>query len=65
MGDAAGQPADGFHFLGLEQLLFQGAALGDILGKQLKEYSVGFVAEGASGKAHADRCCGPGVPSRR
>ena len=30
MGHAAGQPAHRFHLLGLEQLLFQGLALGDI-----------------------------------
>jgi hypothetical protein len=45
--DAAGQPAHGFHLLGLAQLLFQGAALGDVLGEQLEEDGVGFVAEGA------------------
>ena len=62
MGDAAGQPAHGFHLLGLAQLLFQGAALGDVLGEQFEEDGVGFVAEGASGEAHADDAAVPACP---
>ncbi|HVH50084.1 MAG TPA: hypothetical protein VM781_00335, partial [Candidatus Bathyarchaeia archaeon] len=30
MCDAAGQPADGVHFLGLQELPFEGAPLGDV-----------------------------------
>ena len=62
MGDAAGQAAHGFHLLGLAELLFQGAALGDVLGKQFEEDGVGFVAEGASGEAHADDAAVPACP---
>ena len=45
---------DGFHLLGLAKLLFQGAALGDVLGEEFKEDGVSFVAEGPSREAHAD-----------
>ena len=54
MGDAAGQPPDGFHLLGLAELLLQGAAFGDVLGEEFEEDGVPFVAKGASGEANAD-----------
>ena len=50
VGNAAGQAADGFHLLGLAKLLFQRAMLGHILGEQLEEDCVVFVANGASRK---------------
>ena len=56
--DAAGQAADGFHLLRLPQLLLQGAALGDVLGKEF-EYDSAFAAIGdrAAGNAnHGGRC---------
>ncbi len=51
MGDAAGEATDGFHLLGLAELLLQGAAFGDVLGEQLEEDGVAVVAEGASGES--------------
>src|SRR5712691_9221468 len=54
MGDSAGEPAYGFHLLGLAELLLEGAAFGDVLGKQLEEDGVAVFAEGASGEAHVD-----------
>ena len=54
VGDAAGEPADGFHLLGLAELLLQGAAFGDVLGEKFEEDGVAVVAEGASGEAHVD-----------
>src|SRR6266851_7233978 len=54
MGYAAGQPAYGFHFLGLAELLLEGAAFGYVLGKQLEEDGASVIAEGASGEAHVD-----------
>ncbi len=33
---------------------YQGAAFGDVLGEELEEDGVSFVAESASGEAHAD-----------
>jgi hypothetical protein len=38
VGDAGGQLADGFHFLDLAQLIFQGVLLGDILGEEEQEF---------------------------
>jgi hypothetical protein len=35
VGDSAGQTANGFHFLGLAELVFKHAAVGDILGNGL------------------------------
>ena len=35
--DAAGETAHGFHLLGLAKLLLEGAAFGDVLGKQFED----------------------------
>ena len=40
VGDAAGEPADGFHLLGLAKLLLQGAAFGDVFGEEFEENGV-------------------------
>ena len=54
MGDAAGQASDGLHFLSLAELLFESAALGDVLGKEFKENFFIFVADGPPGDANDD-----------
>ena len=54
VSDAAGEPADGFHLLGLTQLLLERAAFGDVFGEEFEEDGVAFVAEGASGEAYVD-----------
>ena len=45
VGDAAGEPADGFHLLRLAELLLQGAAFGDVFGKEFEEDALFFAAE--------------------
>ena len=53
MRDAAGEAADGFHFLRLAKLLFEGAALGDVFGEQLEHNSaLAPVGDRATGDAH-------------
>ena len=52
MGNAAGQPTNGFHLLRLTELLLQGATLGDIFGKQLESGAV--IAVGHSPPGHPD-----------
>ncbi len=37
VSDASGETADGFHLLRLAQLLFEGAALGDVLGEEFED----------------------------
>ena len=54
MSDASGKPTHGFHLLGLAELLLQSPVFGDVLGKQLEEDGVAFVAKGTSGEAHVD-----------
>src|SRR5258708_1614857 len=46
VGDAAGQPADGVHFLGLQELAFEGSPFGNVAagGKHIRL--------GAKGKLH-------------
>ena len=65
VGDAAGEAADGFHLLRLAELLFEGAALGDVFGEKFEEDGVAFVADGAAGEADADGCCRPCASSPR
>ena len=54
MSDASGKPTHGFHFLGVAELLFQSPVFCYVLGKQLEEDGVAFVAKGTSGEAHVD-----------
>ena len=49
--DAAGESAYGFHLLRLPELLLQGAALGDIFGKQFEGWSLAAVGNSAAGNA--------------
>ena len=44
VGDAAGQAADGIHFLRLAKLLFELTAVGDVFGDQF-QYFFGFIAD--------------------
>ncbi len=53
MRDAAGQPSDGFHFLGLAELLFENAALGDVFGDDFEDF-VGFAGCTDDAAAQAD-----------
>ena len=53
VGDAAGEAADGFHFLGLAELVFENAALGDVFGDGFENVG-GFVAAGYGAAADAD-----------
>jgi hypothetical protein len=61
VSDAAGEAADGFHFLGLAELIFEHAALGDVFGDGFENVG-GFVAAGDGAAADAD---GDGAPSLR
>src|SRR5258707_15568947 len=53
VSDAAGEAADGFHFLGLAELVFEDAALGDVFGDGFEDVG-GFVAAGDGASADAD-----------
>ena len=53
VSDAAGEAADGFHFLGLAELIFEDAALGDVFGDGFEDVG-GFVAAGDGAAADAD-----------
>ena len=54
VGDAAGEAADGFHFLGLAELVFENAALGDVFGNAFENVG-GFVAgDGTAADADGD-----------
>src|SRR6266446_441089 len=53
VGDAAGEAADGFHFLRLTELIFEDAALGDVFGDGFEDVG-GFVAAGYGAAADAD-----------
>ena len=49
--DAAGEPADGFHLLGLTELQFQGSGLGDVFHKNFETAAFWSVWNHASGNA--------------
>ena len=53
VSDAAGEAADGFHFLGLAELIFEDAALGDVFGDGFEDVG-GLVAAGDGAAADAD-----------
>src|ERR1019366_3017126 len=55
VGDAAGEAADGIHFLRLAKLLFELTPVGDIFGDQF-QYFFGFIADsgGAAAEPHDD-----------
>ena len=55
MSHSARQPADGFHLLGLAELILQHAAVGDVFGNRL-QYVCRFVgaAHGSSADAYGD-----------
>src|ERR1035441_4648169 len=55
VGDAAGEAADGIHFLRLAKLLFELTPVGDIFGDQF-QYFLGFIADsgGAAAEPHDD-----------
>src|ERR1039458_8495743 len=53
MGDATGEAADGFHFLGLAELIFEQATFGDVFGDGFENVG-GFVAAGYGAAADAD-----------
>src|SRR5207302_7374701 len=50
---AAGEAADGLHFLGLAELVFENAALGDVFGDGFEDVG-GLVAAGYGAAADAD-----------
>src|SRR5712691_224016 len=56
VSDAAGEAADGFHFLGLAELVLEDTALGDVFGDGFENVG-GFVAagDGAPADANGDR----------
>src|SRR5271155_1555175 len=53
VSDAAGEAADGFHFLGLAELVFEKAAGGDVFGDGFEAVG-GLVAAGDGAAADAD-----------
>ena len=53
VSDAAGEAADGFHFLGLAELVFEDAAFGDVFGDGFEDVG-GLVSAGDGAAADAD-----------
>src|SRR5271170_290735 len=57
VSDAAGETADGFHFLGLAELVFEDAALGDVFGDGFEDFGgMIFTGHGAATDADSDGC---------
>ena len=51
MGDTAGKPSYGLHFLRLPELLFEGAPLGYVFGKEFEASFLATIRDGTPGDA--------------
>ena len=68
VGDAAGEAADGFHFLGLAELVFEHAALGDVFGDGFENVGGLVAGDGTAADADGDEgarlCASSGLRNR-